>query len=345
MNTYQDSGVNIKNANMLVKNIKTIAKLTSRTEVISSIGSFGGIFDLSPIIKKYNAPVIVSSTDGVGTKLCIAQEVNNHHNIGIDLVAMCINDILSHGAEPLFFLDYFATGKLNNDIALQIINSIAQGCKESNVALIGGETAEMPGMYSTTKYDLAGFAVGIAEKEKILPIKNSINIEDVILGLPSSGVHSNGFSLIRKILQDLNINYNDKCPWGNKSWADVLLTPTYIYTKSILPVIHLIKGIAHITGGGFIENIPRILPENLAANIFLDSWEKPQIFKWIEKIGNISQKEMLSTFNYGIGMVIITSPENAVTLKNIFLNQGTPIYTIGNIIPHTSSEKVIFDRA
>ncbi|QXK91747.1 phosphoribosylformylglycinamidine cyclo-ligase [Neoehrlichia mikurensis] len=341
MSTYQDSGVNIKNANKLVKNIQAIAKSTARVEVIGDIGGFGGLFDLS-IIKKYNNPVLVSSTDGVGTKLCIAQEVNNHQSIGIDLVAMCINDILCHGAEPLFFLDYFATGKLDNNIALQIINGIVQGCKKSNVTLIGGETAEMPGMYSDTKYDLAGFAVGIVEKEKILPIKNSINPDDVILGLPSSGIHSNGFSLIRKILQDFNISYNDKCPWHNSSWADVLLTPTYIYTKYILPIFHLVKGISHITGGGFIENIPRILPENLAANIFLDSWKKPPIFNWIEKIGNISQREMLNTFNYGIGMVIIASKKNAETLKNIFSNQGNPIYIIGNVTYHKSSEKVIF---
>ena len=251
-NTYASAGVDINNGNQLVSNIKSLAKRTHRNEVMSTIGSFGSLFSIDT--QKYKEPVMVSGTDGVGTKLMIAHKTGKHDTIGIDLVAMCANDILCHGAEPLFFLDYFATGKLEVNAAVEVIAGIAQGCKEANMALIGGETAEMPGMYSAGEYDLAGFALGIVEKESILP-KGNIKAGDILLGCNSSGLHSNGFSLVRKILADLKIDVHDQSPWQNKSWGEILLEPTALYVKPVLATLDKIKGLAHITGGGCLFDI------------------------------------------------------------------------------------------
>ena len=341
MKTYLNSGVDIESGNSLVEKIKPIASSTSRPGVIDNIGSFGALFDISKI-KQYNKPILVSSTDGVGTKLCIAQEVNNHKTIGIDLVAMCVNDVLAQGAEPLFFLDYFASGKINHDTALEVINSIAVGCKKANVALIGGETAEMPGMYDNNKYDIAGFSVGIIEADNILPKTQSTQVGDTILGLASSGLHSNGFSLIRSIISNYQINYQDICPWSNQTWANYLLTPTRIYVTTLLPIISLIKGLAHITGGGFIYNIPRIIPNHLSAEINLNSWKMPNIFHWLNTEIQISQMELLKTFNCGIGMVIVVSEENEDQVLSLLKVTDEVVYKIGKITERTTEEQVIF---
>ncbi|ABD44786.1 phosphoribosylformylglycinamidine cyclo-ligase [Ehrlichia chaffeensis str. Arkansas] len=341
MKTYSSAGVNIESGNSLVEKIKPIASSTSIPGVVDSIGSFGALFDISRI-KEYNKPVLVSSTDGVGTKLCIAQGVDNHKTIGIDLVAMCVNDVLAQGAEPLFFLDYFATGKVNHDTALEIINSIAVGCKKANVALIGGETAEMPGMYSDNKYDLAGFAVGIIEADNILPKSHNIKVGDKILGLASSGLHSNGFSLIRKIISDNKINYHDVCPWSNQTWANYLLTPTRIYVKSLLSTIPLVNGLAHITGGGFTYNIPRIIPSHLSATIDLSSWKMPEIFHWLNTEVQIQQTELLKTFNCGIGMILVTSQENEDQVLSLLKVTDEVVYKIGEITERNTEDQVIF---
>ena len=341
MTTYSSSGVDIESGNSLVEKIKPIASSTFRSGVLDSIGSFGALFDISKI-KEYNKPVLVSSTDGVGTKLCIAQEVNNHKTIGIDLVAMCVNDVLAQGAEPLFFLDYFATGQIDHNIALEVINSIAVGCKKANVALIGGETAEMPGMYSDNKYDIAGFAVGIIEAENILPKSNNIKAGDIILGLIASGLHSNGFSLIRKIISDNKINYHDICPWSNQTWANYLLTPTRIYVNSLLPTISLVNGLAHITGGGFIYNIPRIIPNHLSATIDLNSWKMPQIFHWLNTEMQIHQMELLKTFNCGIGMILVIPQENEGQVLSLLKGTDESAYKIGEITERTTEDQVIF---
>ena len=341
MKTYLNSGVDIESGNSIVEKIKPIASSTSRPGVVDNIGSFGALFDISKI-KQYNKPILVSSTDGVGTKLCIAQEVNDHKTIGIDLVAMCVNDVLAQGAEPLFFLDYFATGKINHDTVLEVINSIAVGCKKANVALIGGETAEMPGMYDNNKYDLAGFSVGIVEAENILPKTQNIQVGDTILGLSSSGLHSNGFSLIRSIISNYQINYQDICPWSNQTWANYLLTPTRIYVTPLLPIVPLIKGLAHITGGGFIYNIPRIIPNHLSAEIDLNSWKMPNIFHWLNTEIQISQMELLKTFNCGIGMVIVVSEENEDQVLSLLKVNDEIVYKIGKITERTTEEQVIF---
>ncbi|MGN7618622.1 MAG: phosphoribosylformylglycinamidine cyclo-ligase [Ehrlichia sp.] len=338
MKTYLNSGVDIESGNSLVEKIKPIAESTSRPGVIGGIGSFGALFDISKI-KRYNKPLLVSSTDGVGTKLCIAQTVNNHKTIGIDLVAMCVNDVLAQGAEPLFFLDYFATEKINHDTALEVINSIAVGCKKANVALIGGETAEMPGMYDNNKYDLAGFSVGIIEADNILPKTQSIQVGDIILGLASSGLHSNGFSLIRSIISNYQISYHDICPWSNQTWANYLLTPTRIYVTALLPIIHLIKGLAHITGGGFY-NIPRVIPNHLSAEIDLTSWNMPNVFHWLNSEIQISQMELLKTFNCGIGMVIIVSEENEDHVLSLLKVADEVVYKIGKITGRTTETQL-----
>ncbi|MDB1135764.1 phosphoribosylformylglycinamidine cyclo-ligase, partial [Candidatus Anaplasma sp. TIGMIC] len=260
MSKYRDSGVDIASADKLVVEIKQLAADTKSANVISDIGGFGAVFDVFASGCKYVAPLLVSSTDGVGTKLLIAQDTNNHRSVGIDLVAMCVNDILAQGAKPLFFLDYFATGVLDNSVVLEVVKGIAAGCRIADTALVGGETAEMPGMYSKGHYDIAGFAVGVVERSEILPKLGRILPGDIIIGLSSSGLHSNGFSLVRKILQDVGISYSNPCAFDTKrSWADVLLEPTKIYTGSVLPSCHLVKSIAHITGGGLINNIPRVL--------------------------------------------------------------------------------------
>ncbi|WP_339046239.1 phosphoribosylformylglycinamidine cyclo-ligase [Candidatus Mesenet endosymbiont of Agriotes lineatus] len=340
MRTYLESGVNVELGNQLVKKIKPIAKSTFRDEVISDIGSFAALFDFAALCKKYKNPVLVSSTDGVGTKLLIAEEINKHDTIGIDLVAMCVNDVLAQGAEPLFFLDYFSAGSLDEDTVLSVISGIGIGCKEAKVALIGGETAEMPSMYKKGIYDLAGFAVGVVDKGKILP--QNITAGDVIIGVHSSGIHSNGFSLVRSIIKNCSINYSDLSPWHGKLWGEILLEPTKIYVNSLLPIMSQIKGIAHITGGGLIDNIPRILPHHLAAEI--DSWQWPEIFTWLSKEGKVEKEEMLKTFNCGIGMVLVIAQDNIGDVCNSLTKSGETVSIIGRIIekPTNNAESVIF---
>lgn len=305
-NTYYKAGVDITKGNQLIDNIKPLIQKTHTKEVLNPIGGFASLFSLDT--QKYKDPVLVSSTDGVGTKLMIAQATKRHDNIGFDLVAMCANDILCQGATPLFFLDYFATGKLEVKVAEEVILGIASACTEASMSLVGGETAEMPGMYEKNKYDLAGFCVGVVERSKILP-KKTIEKGDALIGLKSSGLHSNGFSLVRKILQGLKIDFADRSPWEGKSWGEVLLTPTFIYVKPVLSVIDRTKGIAHITGGGIIENLPRILPPSLDFSLDFTDW--PEIFLWLKQEGRLETEEMLRVFNCGIGMVLITNKEQA----------------------------------
>ncbi|UWI83205.1 phosphoribosylformylglycinamidine cyclo-ligase [Wolbachia endosymbiont of Howardula sp.] len=331
MNSYLKAGINLHLYNQAITEIKHIAQDTHKEEVISELGSFAALFDLSKLIKEYHHPILVSSTDGVGTKILIAQEVNEHDTLGIDLVAMCVNDLLTQGSTPLFFLDYFATGILNKEVLLSIIRGIATGCKYAHITLVGGETAEMPGMYNTSQYDLAGFVVGIVDKEKILPKSESMRENDYILGLASEGIHANGFALIRYIFANLGINYQDYSPWKNLAWKDVLLHPTKIYVDSILPIISQVKGIAHITGGGLIDNIPRIIPEGLFADIDINSWQWPELFIWLEINGKISKEEMLKTFNCGIGMILIVDEKNLEQVTNHFQKRREKISIIGQL--------------
>lgn len=342
MSKYLDSGVDIEAANRLVQDIKHLTDHTKNTGVVSEIGGFGAVFDLLAT-GSYRHPLLVSSTDGVGTKLLIAQHAGNHRFVGIDLVAMCVNDVLAQGAKPLFFLDYFATGILENDIALQVIEGINEGCKLANMSLVGGETAEMPGMYAKGHYDLAGFAVGVVEKSEILPKMGDMSVGDVIVGLASSGLHSNGFSLVRKVLEDMLVSYDSACPLTqeNKSWADVLLTPTNIYAKSVLEALPMIKGMAHITGGGLIHNIPRILPDHLAAHISCDSWPRPEVFNWLETAAKIPAADMLETFNCGIGMVLITSATHVDTLASLLKKKGERAHLIGKIVQRDQHAVII----
>ena len=319
-NTYSQAGVDINKGNELVNNIKSLVNRTNRAGLMSDIGGFSGLFPLDS--RKYKNPVLVSGTDGVGTKLMIAQAVNKHETIGIDLVAMCANDVLCQGAVPLFFLDYFATGKLEISTARKVISGITNGCEEAGMVLIGGETAEMPGMYENNKYDLAGFCVGIVEHSKILP-KQNIKPSDVLIGIKSSGLHSNGFSLVRKILKQLNIKLTDTSPWKRKSWEEILLSPTSIYVKSVLPILEHVKGIAHITGGGMIENIPRILPKELNFSLSYKNW--PEIFLWLQQEGNIEKEEMLKVFNCGVGMVLV-SEKNKSSEIIARLNKDEKVY-------------------
>ncbi|WP_168464652.1 phosphoribosylformylglycinamidine cyclo-ligase [Wolbachia endosymbiont of Ctenocephalides felis wCfeT] len=332
MNTYAKSGIDLELYNELIKEVKPIVESTKGKEVISEVGSFSALFDFAALSKKYNHPVLVSSTDGVGTKLLIAQEVNNHDTIGIDLVAMCVNDLLAQGATPLFFLDYFASGTLDRSVLLSVVKSITEGCKQAKIALVGGETAEMPGMYGENHYDLAGFVVGVVDKEQILPKYDIIKEGDCLIGLESSGIHSNGFSLVRHIFKDLGINYKDLSPWDNKSWGEVLLEPTKIYVDSLLPVMSKVKGIAHITGGGLVDNVPRILPKGLRVGVDAGSWGWPEIFSWLMEEGKIKKEEMLKTFNCGIGMVLAVDHEDVQDVESYFQKRGEKAKVIGHII-------------
>ena len=325
--SYKDAGVDIDAGDALVERIKPFAKKTMREGVLNGLGGFGALFEIS---KKYQNPVLVSGTDGVGTKLKLAFEWGFHDTVGIDLVAMSVNDILVQGAEPLFFLDYFACGKLDIDTAADVIKGIAQGCEQSNCALIGGETAEMPTMYPDGEYDLAGFAVGAVEKDKIIN-GSTITAGDVILGLASNGVHSNGFSLVRKVLEvskaDLNMNM------GGVTLQKAISAPTRIYVKPILATLEQIniKGMAHITGGGLTENVPRVLPEGLQAVIHSNSWTRSPLFQWLQQAGNISDDEMHRVFNCGIGMVVIVSANDADKAREILSAQGETVFTLGEI--------------
>ncbi len=331
--TYSDAGVDIDAGNQMVEKIKPAVRSTRRPGADSEIGGFGGLFDLRAA--GFSDPVLVAANDGVGTKLKIAIDADHHDTVGIDLVAMCVNDLVVQGAEPLFFLDYFATGKLDPDQGAAIVQGIAAGCREAGCALIGGETAEMPGMYHGGDYDLAGFAVGAAERGQLLPV-GDIAAGDTILGLTSSGVHSNGFSLVRKIIETTGLGWNDAAPFSeDKTLGEALLTPTRIYVRPLLKAIratNAIKAIAHITGGGFPENIPRVLPSNLAAEIDLDSIPVPPVFSWLAKAGGVEAAEMLRTFNCGIGMIIVVSAEDAPTVSDILTAEGEVVVPLGKMI-------------
>ncbi len=325
--SYRDAGVDIEAGDALVEQIKPYAKRTMRPEVLAGIGGFGSLFEMP---KKFKNPVLVSGTDGVGTKLKLAFELNKHDTVGIDLVAMSVNDILVQGAEPLFFLDYFACGKLEVGTAAQVIKGIAEGCEQSGCALVGGETAEMPGMYPAGEYDLAGFAVGCVDKENIIN-GLSITAGDVVLGLASSGAHSNGYSLIRKLIEKSGIDFESDF-YGRK-FKDVVMAPTKIYVKSLLKLIETlpIKGMAHITGGGITENVPRVLPQGLTAEINKHSWAMPPLFTWLQAQGNVTDAEMHRTFNCGIGMVVIMAKEYADAAQALLSEAGETVSVIGHI--------------
>jgi phosphoribosylformylglycinamidine cyclo-ligase len=332
--SYRDAGVDIDAGDALVERIKPLAKRTMRPGVLAGIGGFGGLFELP---KHYREPVLVSGTDGVGTKLKLAFTLNKHNHIGQDLVAMSVNDILVQGAEPLFFLDYFACGQLNVEIAAQIVGGVAQACELAGCALIGGETAEMPGMYPVGEYDLAGFAVGIVEKSKIID-GQTICSGDVVLGLASNGAHANGYSLIRKIIEraqpDLQADFH------GQSLADTLMAPTRIYVKSILALMQAlpVKGMAHITGGGLLENIPRVLPEQMCAELARQSWTLPPLFQWLQKQGQITDNEMHRVFNCGVGMVVVVAPENADQALALLNAHGEQAWQLGRIRLRQASE-------
>ncbi len=333
--TYRDAGVDIDAGNTLVEQIKPLVKATQRKGADGDIGGFGGLFDLKAT--GYKDPVLVAATDGVGTKLKIAIESGQHTTIGIDLVAMCVNDLIVQGAEPLFFLDYFATGKLEVAQAKDVISGIAEGCKLAGAALVGGETAEMPGMYRAGDYDLAGFSVGAVERDEILP-RPEMSVGDVIIALPSDGIHSNGYSLVRRLVENESLGWNAKAPWQPETTAaEALLTPTRIYVKSLLAALKGpggtgIRALAHITGGGITENVPRVLPDGLAAQIDLDTWDLPPVFAWLAKAGNMSQDELLRTFNCGIGMIVVVAEEAAKDVMQTLKDTGENPILIGRMV-------------
>lgn len=336
--TYKDSGVDVEAGYEAVKLMKKHIAKTITKGVVSDIGGFGGLFSIDK--DKYDEPVLVSGTDGVGTKLKVAFMADKHNTIGEDCVAMCVNDILCQGAKPLFFLDYIATGKLKPEKTAHIVEGIANGCVKSEAALIGGETAEMPGLYSDGEYDVAGFAVGIVDKSKIINGR-SIKAGDVLVGLSSSGIHSNGYSLVRKLLFDINdYKIDDYIEELGNTIGEVLLTPTKIYVKSVLPVLDEVnvKGLVHVTGGGFYENVPRALPEGLGVEVDSNSWNTPSIFKFLQKIGNIEEKEMFNTFNMGIGMIMVVNEEDAEKTISLLKQNDEEAFVIGKV---TDNEGVI----
>ncbi|NAO99196.1 phosphoribosylformylglycinamidine cyclo-ligase [Halomonas sp. MG34] len=327
---YKNAGVDVEKGYEAVERMKKHIAKTTRPEVLGGIGSFAGLFELTSF--QFKEPVMVSGTDGVGTKLKLAFDLNRHDSVGIDLVAMCVNDIVAQGAQPLFFLDYIACGKNDPEMIEQIVAGISQGCVDAGAALIGGETAEMPGMYDPSEYDLAGFVVGIAEKEKLVT-GEAIAEGDVVIGLPSSGIHSNGYSLVRQIVADLDLeeNYNLQKPLG-----EVLLTPTKIYAKTVTKVVekYTVKGISHITGGGFYENLPRMLPNGLGVQIDSNSWDVPEIFPFLQKHGNIAEAEMYGVFNMGIGMALVVNREDAQRVIAELLQNGEEASIIGTVVPN-----------
>ncbi|HEY9097682.1 MAG TPA: phosphoribosylformylglycinamidine cyclo-ligase [Thiobacillus sp.] len=337
--SYKDAGVDIDAGDALVERIKPLAKRTMRPEVLAGIGGFGALIEVS---KKFKEPVLVSGTDGVGTKLKLAFELNRHDTVGIDLVAMSVNDILVQGAEPLFFLDYFATGKLSLDIAEAVISGIATGCEQAGCALIGGETAEMPGMYPEGEYDLAGFAVGVVEKSKVIG-GQTIAPGDVVLGLASSGAHSNGYSLIRKLIDITHIGL--KSDFHGRLFADAVMEPTRIYVKPVLALLEKInvKGMAHITGGGITGNLPRCLPNSVSAKLDQTSWTRPPLFDWLQQAGNVSADEMLRTFNCGIGLCIVVSAGDVEVAIEHLKASGETVWPIGEIVARADGvEQVIY---
>ncbi|MCF6774982.1 phosphoribosylformylglycinamidine cyclo-ligase [Thiotrichales bacterium 19X7-9] len=326
--SYKEAGVDIDAGNTLVKRIGQYAKATHRKEVLTGLGGFGALFELP--LNKYQNPVLVSGTDGVGTKLKLALELNKHDSIGIDLVAMCVNDLIVTGAEPLFFLDYYATGQLDVDTAESVIKGIAEGCHQANCSLVGGETAEMPGMYAKDDYDLAGFCVGIVEKDEIIS-GQYIQPGDTLIALSSSGIHSNGYSLVRKVIEYSDADLSET--FENTTLGEALLKPTRIYVNSILELIkkHTIKGIAHITGGGITENLPRVLPDYLNAEIDLSSFQLSGIFQWLKDKGNIETNEMLKTFNCGVGMILCVPEDEASAIIDTAASLGETVWQIGHI--------------
>lgn len=336
--SYKDSGVDIDAGNALVEAIKPIAKATRRPEVSASLGGFGALFELP--IDKYKKPLLVSGTDGVGTKLRLAIESKKHDQVGIDLVAMCVNDLIVQGAEPLFFLDYYATGKLEIDVATDVIKGIGEGCLQSGCSLIGGETAEMPGMYPDGDYDLAGFCVGIVEKEDLID-GTKVKAGDVLLGLASSGPHSNGYSLIRKIIEVSNADLQADC--GGRPLIDALMEPTKIYVKSVLSLMKKVEihAISHITGGGLLENIPRVMPKNTLAKVDTKNWNRPVVFDWIQENGNVDFHEMHRTLNCGIGLVIVVSEKNKATTIKELEALGEQVFAIGGIEASDQSEPTV----
>ena len=335
--SYRDAGVDIDAGDSLVERIKPWAKRTMRPEVLGGIGGFGA---LTRLPERYKEPILVSGTDGVGTKLKLAFTLNRHDTVGIDLVAMSVNDILVQGAEPLFFLDYFACGKLDVDIAEQVIRGIAAGCERAGCALIGGETAEMPGMYPAGEYDLAGFAVGVVERAEILD-GSQIKPGDVLLGLASSGAHSNGYSLIRKVIERTRMDW--LTDFNGRPFADVIMEPTRIYVKPLLALMQAmpVKGMAHITGGGLIGNVPRILPETVAAKIDVTSWAMPPLFTWLAQEGQVAWDEMYRTFNCGIGMVVVVAAEHAEAAMQHLTVAGEQVYRLGTVVPRNNDEAVL----
>lgn len=338
--TYAKAGVDIDAGNALVERIKPAAKRTARPGTMSGLGGFGALFDLKAA--GYSDPVLVAATDGVGTKLRIAIDTGHVDTIGIDLVAMCVNDLVCQGAEPLFFLDYFATGKLDVDQATRIIEGIAEGCAASGCALTGGETAEMPGMYHKGDFDLAGFAVGAMERGEDLP--RDVAEGDVLLGLASNGVHSNGYSLVRKIVEATGLGWADACPFGEGTLGEALLAPTRLYVKPALAAVRAggVHALAHITGGGLTENLPRVLPEGLGARIDLDSWALPPVFGWLAQNAGLEQGEMLKTFNCGIGMIVVAAPDRAEALVALLTEAGESVSVLGQV---TAGEGVSYTGA
>ena len=338
--TYADAGVDIDAGNALVERIKPAAKRTARSGVMSGLGGFGALFDLKAA--GYSDPVLVAATDGVGTKLRIAIDTGEVDGVGIDLVAMCVNDLVCQGAEPLFFLDYFATGCLEMDKAARIIEGIAKGCELSGCALIGGETAEMPGMYPDGDFDLAGFSVGAMERGQDLP--SGVVEGDVLLGLASDGVHSNGYSLVRKLVEVSGLGWDADCPWAEGTLGAALLTPTRLYVKQALAAVKSggVHALAHITGGGLTENLPRVLPEGLGADINLDAWELPEVFKWLAATGGMAEAELLKTFNSGIGMILSVDAREADRLKALLEAEGETVSVLGAV---TAGEGVRYSGA
>ena len=330
--TYADAGVDIDAGEMLVDAIKPLAKSTRRPGAEASLGGFGALFDLKAA--GFEDPLIVATTDGVGTKLKIAIETGRHDGVGVDLVAMCVNDLLAQGAEPLLFLDYYATGKLSVDDARRVVAGIAEGCRQAHCALVGGETAEMPGMYSDGDYDLAGFSLGAVERGHALPYLDRQAAGDVIIGLASSGPHSNGYSLVRKIVEASGLNWGDDAPFAkDRTLAQALMEPTRIYVKPVLPLMKagLIKGAAHITGGGLIENPPRCIAEGLTAAFDWNAWPLPHVFEWLQRTGGVSDHEMRRTFNCGVGFILIVAPENAEPVLAALLNTGETAFVCGQL--------------
>lgn len=339
--SYKDAGVDIEAGNSLVNAIKPLAAMTKRPGANADLGGFGALFDLKAA--GFSDPLLVSATDGVGTKLKLAIDMNKHDTVGIDLVAMCVNDLVVQGAEPLFFLDYFATGGLDVDATREIVSGIAEGCKQAGCALVGGETAEMPGMYAPGDYDMAGFTVGAVERDQLLKA-DTLAEGDILLGLASSGVHSNGYSLVRRLIADFKLDLASPAPFDSaQTLGDALIAPTRIYVKSCLAGVRkgYIKALSHITGGGLYENIPRILPENLVAELNATSWELPALFKWLAELGNIQPRELATTFNCGLGMVVAVAPENKDSLIELLSDAGETVYEIGRLTKRSSDQEQV----